>query len=141
MSLMHTSASYSFDPVPCVATSGSSSEQAGVDDDAQSQTAVATASSPSPTRRRKASYVPLVKEAHTPATTHPSPSRNPICPGKPVPRMGAKLPLINTSVRPSPSKQPNNLRSSPPVLKVQKEKEKGPSPRRYEHRAEVSIVY
>ncbi|KAK0238506.1 hypothetical protein EDD85DRAFT_510289 [Armillaria nabsnona] len=136
MSLMHTLASYSFDPVLCVATSGSSSEQAAVNDDAQSQTVVATASSPSPTRRRKASYVPPVKEAHTPATTRPSSSRNPICPGKPVPRTGAKPLLINTSGRPSPSKQPNNLRSSPPALKVQKEKEKGPSPRRYEHHTE-----
>ncbi len=106
MSLMHASASYSFDPVPCVATSGSSSEQAAVDDDAQSRTAVAPTSSPSPipvaSRRRKASLVHPLQEGHTPVTARPSPLRSPVCPGKRAPRMGVKAPLIKPSVRPLP---------------------------------------
>ncbi|PBK65943.1 hypothetical protein ARMSODRAFT_382084 [Armillaria solidipes] len=143
MSLMHASASYSFSPVLRVAPSGSSFEQAAVDDDAEQQTAVAPASSPPripvASWRRKASFVPPLQEGHTPATTRPSPSRNPICPGKPVSRTGAKAPLINPSVRPSPSKHHKNLRSSPPALKAQKQKEKGRSPRRYGHLAEGMV--
>ncbi|KAK0238490.1 hypothetical protein EDD85DRAFT_509904 [Armillaria nabsnona] len=146
MSLMHASASsYSFNPGPRVVTSGSSFEQAAVDDDVEPRTAVATTSSPPRipvvSRRRKASFIPSLQEGHTPATTRPSPSRNPIYPGKPVSRTGAKAPLINPSVRPSPSKHPENLRSSPPALKEQKQKQKGLSPRRYGHLAEVSVVY
>ncbi len=145
MSLMHASASYSFNPGPRVATSGSSFEQTAVDDDAKPRTAVATASShpriPVASRRRKASSVPSLQEGHTPTTTRPSPSRNPIYPGKPVSRTGGKAPLINPSVRPSPSKHPENLRSSPPAMKEQKQKQKGLSPRRYGHLAEVSVVY
>ncbi|PBK99003.1 hypothetical protein ARMGADRAFT_485575 [Armillaria gallica] len=143
MSLMHASTSYSFNPGPRVATSGSSFEQTAVDDDAKSRTAVATASShprvPVASQRRKASSVPSLQEGHTPATTHPSPSRNPIYPGKPVSRTGAKAPLINPSVRPSPSKHPENLRSSPPALQEQKQKQKGLSPRRYGHLAEGMV--
>ncbi|KAK0444790.1 hypothetical protein EV421DRAFT_1799638 [Armillaria borealis] len=143
MSLMHASASYSFNPVPCVATSGTSSEQAAVDDDAQSRTAVAPASSPSPipvaSRRRKASLVHPLQEGHTPVTARPSPSRNPVCPGKRAPRMGAKAPLIKPLVQPSPSEHPKSLRSSPPALKAQKQKEKSLSPRRLGHRAEGMV--
>ncbi|PBK65962.1 hypothetical protein ARMSODRAFT_382743 [Armillaria solidipes] len=142
-SLMHASASYSFNPVPCVATSGTSSEQAAVDDDAQSRTAVAPASSPSPipvaSRRRKASLVHPLQEGHTPVTARPSPSRNPACPGKRAPRMGAKAPLVKPSVQPSPSVPPKSLRSSPPALKTQKQKEKSLSPRRLGHHAEGMV--
>ncbi|KAK0238474.1 hypothetical protein EDD85DRAFT_509467 [Armillaria nabsnona] len=142
MSLMHASASYSFDPVPCVATSGSSSEQE-VDNDAQSRTAVASASSPSPipvaSRRRKASLVHPLQEGHTPVTARTSPSRNPVCPGKRAPRMGAKAPLIKPSVQPSPSVHPKSLHSSPPALKTQKQKEKSPSPRRLGHHTEGMV--
>ncbi|PBK98978.1 hypothetical protein ARMGADRAFT_485111 [Armillaria gallica] len=135
MSLMHASASYSFDPVPCVATSGSSSEQAAVDDDTQSQTAVAPASSPSPipiaSRRRKASLVHPLQEGHTPVTARPSPLRNPVYPGKRAPR-------IKTSVQPSPYVHPKSLRSSP-ALKTQKQKEKSLSPGRLGHHAEGMV--
>ncbi|KAK0488562.1 hypothetical protein IW261DRAFT_357272 [Armillaria novae-zelandiae] len=136
MSFMHPSASYSFDPVPRVATSGSSSEQAVVDDDPQPQTAVAQASSPSLTRQRKSSYTPHLKEAHTPVATRASPSRKPIRPSKPISRTGAKAPMVNTSVHPSPSEHSKDRRSSPPALKTQKQKEICPSSRRYGHHTE-----
>ncbi|KAK0189270.1 hypothetical protein F5146DRAFT_704963 [Armillaria mellea] len=120
MSLMHAPVSYSLDSVPDAATSGSL--QAAVDDDAKSQPAVAPPSSPSPSRGRKASYAPPLQpeEAHTPATTRSSPSRNTAYPGKRAPRVGA-----NPSVRPSPSKHAKDLRSSPPALKRQQQKEQG----------------
>lgn len=138
MSLMQASPSYSFDPVPRVA-SGSSSGQAVVDDDPQPQNAVAYASSPSPIRRRQTSSATPLKEAHTPVTARPSPSRNPGRPAKPISRTGAKAPMINTSAYPSSSKHPEDLRSSPPALRTQKQKDIGPSPRRYGHHAEGTV--
>ncbi|KAK0207630.1 hypothetical protein IW262DRAFT_521795 [Armillaria fumosa] len=139
MSLMHSSPSYSFDPVPRVATSGSSSGQAVVDDDPQPQDAAAHSSSPSPIRRRETSSAPPLKEAHTPVTARPSPSRSPSRPAKPISRAGAKAPMINTSAHPSSSKHSTDLRSSPPALRTQKQKHIGPSLRRYGHHAEGAV--